>query len=213
MDLYPIDPETGLEMTIEQQRNHQDLFPPGPARDILHKALQKRMRKYSDQLIHDSLLTQEQLFTEHRCQEIRRATLLAEHTAIEKKVMLELHADPTANVHGYSQERVVELAAMASGISRFVQPGDAGEFIQAVTAIDNYDAMKRQIVRRAERQEAREKATCDHCGTAGALQKCSGCNSTTAARYCNAACQRLAWKENHKNSCPRITKKPNRKKV
>jgi hypothetical protein len=197
---------TGREFTIDEQRDKQELFPAGPLRDIMEKAVQERIRQGEARIASERLLTRDQVIITRSIQEEQNRRRRVQKDAMEKRVMLEFQADPSVNIHGYSAAGVESLAHMAKSMSSMLQPGEANNFLAALKAMDagEVKAFKRANRANGERGSVlRAKAVCGHCGQHGALHKCGGCHYDSPARYCDRDCQRAAWKGGHKEACPR----------
>jgi hypothetical protein len=204
-----INPRTGREYTIDEQRDEQELFPAGPLRDIMQQAVQERISQREARIAIERALTQDQIIITRFIQEEQNRLWRVEQDATAKKVMLELQASPSTNIHGYSAAGLESLAHMVQYMLSMALPGDHDNFLAALIARDDAEVKADKQADRERRRERRGKATCGHCGQHGTLLKCGGCHSNhsnSPARYCNQDCQRAAWKGGHKDACRK--KKP-----
>ena len=56
--------------------------------------------------------------------------------------------------------------------------------------------------------------TCDFCGIAGPVLRCSGCMAVRKEiRYCNQECQKAGWKQHKKDGCGRFASEGAKEKV
>jgi hypothetical protein len=201
-----INHRTGREFTIDEQRDKQELYSK-EVREIMQKALNDRIRQREERIAAERLLTRDQVIVTRSIQEEQYRRLRVENDAMETKLMLELQADSSVNIHGYSVEGCESLSNMAKSMLSMVKPGDSDDFIRAVKAMHAAEVKAFKRADSERRSVLRGKEECGHCGKHGVLHKCAGCHSDSPARYCNQNCQRAGWKAGHKEECLR-KKKP-----
>ena len=81
-------------------------------------------------------------------------------------------------------------------------PADLPEWMKKMRMDDSQDDLPKVA------DEAKKSKLCDACGKIWKYKKgkkCNGCMKGMRARYCNRACQKMAW-DKHKHECPREDK-------